>query len=68
MPYFYHKGAKKAYKSGRSPVYSDTQSADTQKELERMLKEQIYRKTGYKGKKRKKYPKAWTDWLAKNTR
>jgi len=67
MPFLYHKGAKKAYQKGRAPVYSDTESGAAQKELERMLREQIRRKTGYAPKRRKRFPEKWLRWIAKNT-
>jgi len=60
MPYKYHEGADKAYKSGRAPIYSDAISAETQKETERILREQIRRKRGTR-KPRKGWPKAWTE-------
>ena len=53
------RGAKKAYKSGRSPAYSDIETADEQKEKERMLKEQIRKEFGYEGVEEKEVP----EWM-----
>ena len=57
MPARYHEGARKAYNTGRKRIYSDTESADVQKEKERMIREQIKRK---KGSRSRKVPASWT--------
>ena len=59
MPAKYHEGAKKAYKSGRSPAYNDIESIDEQKEKERMLREQIRRKFGNGDNDREKEIPVW---------
>jgi len=59
MPYRYHEGAKKAYKSGRHPEYSDIEPIHEQREKERMLKEQIRREFGYEGTEEKEVP----EWM-----
>ena len=68
MPYKYSEGAKKAYKTGRSPAYTDILPAEEQKERERMLREQIRREFGERP--RKKVPIEWNylDFLALNTK
>lgn len=58
MPFYYHEGAKKAFKKGRQPVYTDILPVGEQREAERMLREQIRRKTGWEPKPKKKFPKA----------
>ena len=57
MPARYHEGARKAYNLGRPPIYTDVESTRSQKEKERMIREQIKRK---KGPRSSKVPKQWT--------
>ena len=59
MPAKYHEGAKKAYKSGRAPAYSDVESISEQEEKERMLREQIRRKSGNGDNDREKEAPVW---------
>lgn len=69
MPAKYHEGAKKAYESGRTPIYSDEFSAEEQKKWEIMMREQIRKETGYTPKEKKEWPKAWTPApIAMNTK
>jgi hypothetical protein len=57
MPARYHEGARKAYNTGRSRIYTDVESVFSQKEKERMIREQIKRK---KGPRPRKLPANWT--------